>query len=499
MDQDAPSNCVAICLILSDEPIMSPLAVLAEPISSAARRPLMPSPALLTQFDRFGPRYTSYPTADRFVEAADAEQWGAHVADRAGGSMAHAGERPLSLYVHVPFCESLCYYCACNKIVTHNRERAATYLNDLDAEVATYQRLFERPPPVGALHLGGGTPTFFNDEQLAQLLAGLRKTFAFDARLDASIEVDPRTIDRQRLQALRQMGFTRVSFGVQDLDPRVQQAVHRVQGEDEIAATVADARALGFTSINVDLIYGLPMQTPERFARTLAVVAGWKVDRLALYAYAHMPTRFKPQRRIEATQLPSAEQRVTMLGDAIRILTGAGYEYIGMDHFALPTDSLARARRQGTLARDFQGYSVGPELDTLGLGVSSISRIGPMYSQNQRDWAAYRADLEQGRLPVMRGLVMTRDDLIRRAVIMALMCHGEVSIESIELAHLIRFSSYFAHELRELDEFERLDLLVREDGYLRVTEIGWYFVRAIAMVFDHYARQSQMLPRARLI
>jgi oxygen-independent coproporphyrinogen-3 oxidase len=447
------------------------------------------SPELLQRFDVPGPRYTSYPTADRFVEAFSGADHAGALAHRRSG--AFAGALPLSLYVHLPFCESLCYYCACNKIVTRQHGRAAPYLDYLEREVSLLLGHLGGGQAVSQLHLGGGTPTFLSDEELAQLMRMLRCHFGIAPGAECSIEVDPRTVDRRRLEHLAALGFNRLSFGVQDFEPAVQKAVHRIQPEEEVFALVEDARALGFESINVDLIYGLPKQTGASFERTLAKVARLRPDRIALYGYAHLPERFKPQRRIVDADLPGTIAKVGMLTQSLDAFMGAGYVYIGMDHFALPQDALAVAKRQGRLHRNFQGYSTQPDCDLIGLGVSAISRVGATFAQNAKTMDDYTDLLDQGRLPVVRGLALNRDDMIRRTVIMALMCQGEVMFESVELACLIRFRDYFQAELQSLQEYAALGLVVLDEQGIRVTESGWYLVRAIAMVFDRYLQADR--------
>ncbi|MCW5655937.1 oxygen-independent coproporphyrinogen III oxidase [Hydrogenophaga sp.] len=442
---------------------------------------------LLRRFDVPGPRYTSYPTADRFVEAFTERDYIQALGQRRAGSMA----LPLSLYVHIPFCESVCYYCACNKVITRHHERAAQYLRYLAREVELQVEYLGTGQSVSQLHLGGGTPTFLSDAELADLMSMLRRHFSFAPGGEYSVEVDPRTVTEERLRALAALGFNRLSFGVQDFDPAVQKAVHRVQPAEQVFALVEAARRIGFESVNVDLIYGLPLQTPESFQRTLAQVNQLRPDRIALYAYAHLPARFKPQRRIVAAELPSAGDKLAMLSASLDALMGAGYVYVGMDHFALPNDALAVAKRQGRLHRNFQGYSTQPDCDLIGLGVSAIGRIGATYSQNAKTLDEYRDLLDQGRLPIVRGLALTRDDLLRRAVIMALMCQGELLFESIELAHLIDFRRHFARELEVLDDLAAQGLVRVDDTGIHVTDTGWFLVRAIAMVFDKHLRVDQ--------
>lgn len=447
------------------------------------------SSELLRRYDVAGPRYTSYPTADRFVEAFTADDYARALQQRRSGAAALV--LPLSLYVHIPFCESLCYYCACNKIITKHHDRATEYLRYLSHEVDLHTAQLGAGQTVTQLHLGGGTPTFLNDTELRELMAMLRRSFTLAPGGEYSIEVDPRTIDVQRLDTLAELGFNRLSFGVQDFDPAVQKAVHRVQPAEQVFALVAAARERGFDSINVDLIYGLPQQTPESFERTLKQVTELRPDRIALYAYAHLPERFKPQRRIASAELPGAAAKVAMLSNSLATFMGAGYVYVGMDHFALPNDALAVAKRQGRLHRNFQGYSTQPDCDLIGLGVSSIGRIGATYSQNAKTLEEYYDAIDHGRFAVVRGLALSRDDLVRRAVIMALMCQGEVLFESIDLAYLIDFRSYFAAEMETLQGLVEQGLVTVDDSGIQVTANGWFFVRAVAMVFDRYLQADR--------
>ena len=458
------------------------------PESIAGEAGWAPSDALLRRFDLSGPRYTSYPTADRFVEAFGAGQYLQALAQRSGPGAAGAGlvggRLPLSVYVHIPFCESVCYYCACNKVITRHHERATEYLDALERELDLQLVALGRGQQVTQLHLGGGTPTFLSDAELERLMRMLRAGFEFVPGAEVSIEVDPRTVTVERLAHLADVGFNRLSFGVQDFDPAVQRAVHREQPFEQVAQLMHAARALRFESINADLIHGLPKQTPESLARTVAQMAELRPDRIALYAYAHLPQRFKPQRRIVAAELPSAADRVHMLSKAIAGFLAQGYVYIGMDHFALPDDALAVAKRQGRLHRNFQGYSTQPDCDLIGLGVSAISKVGATYSQNAKTLPEYYDSLRGGELPVVRGVALTREDLVRRSVIMALMCQGRLDFESIELAHLIDFRAHFAPELERLAELGKQGLVKLDTEGVELTPIGWYFVRAVAMVFD---------------
>ena len=449
------------------------------------------SAELLGRLDTPGPRYTSYPTADRFADTFGTLDHLRALRTRAAGHSGHAGAMPLSLYVHIPFCESVCYYCACNKIVTRHHERAAPYLDMLEAEIALTADALGARQTVTQLHLGGGSPTFLGDAELQRLMTMLQRAFALSADAEVSIEIDPRTVDAQRLRHLATLGFNRVSFGVQDVDPGVQAAVHRVQSIESVQRLLETSRELGFTSTNVDLIYGLPMQTAASFARTVAQVSALKPDRIALYAYAHLPRRFKPQRRIDAASLPAPSMKLAMLARAIQGFTENGYCYIGMDHFALPGDALAVARRQGRLHRNFQGYSTRPDCELIGLGVSAISRIGATYSQNAKTLADWQDAVSRGRFAVARGVALTPDDLLRRDVIMALMCQGRVAFDAVAHAHEVDFGRAFAAELRALEPFEQDGLFAVGPAAIDVTPLGWFAVRNIAMVFDRHLQDDR--------
>jgi oxygen-independent coproporphyrinogen III oxidase len=442
---------------------------------------------MLEKYDVAGPRYTSYPTADRFVDAFGVQDYQQALDKRRIGGMA----LPLSIYVHVPFCESLCFYCACNKIITKRHERGTEYLEYLRREMDLHLKHLGKGQTISQLHLGGGSPTFFNDEELTQFMDMIKRNFLLAPHGEYSIEIDPRTVDAKRLGHLAYLGFNRLSFGVQDFNAEVQKAVHRIQPAEQVFDLVGAARSLGFDSVNVDLIYGLPKQTPTSFARTLEQVAILRPERIALYAYAHLPQRFKPQRKIHAEDLPAAANKIEMLSIAISTFLSAGYVYVGMDHFALPTDPLAIAKRQGRLHRNFQGYSTQPDCDLIALGVSSIGRVGSTYSQNAKTLDEYYDHINQGKLPVVRGLALTSDDLVRRAVIMALMCQGELQFEAVELAYMIDFKQYFAAELVNLKASEKEGLVIVNDASIEVTSRGWFFVRGIAMHFDRYLQTDQ--------
>ncbi len=446
---------------------------------------LVLDPELLGRFDATGPRYTSYPTADRFTERFGADDYRSWLARR--GTLGPGGAwRALSLYVHVPFCEQLCYYCGCNKIVTRHHERVPRYLEALARETELVSQALTGSRRVEQLHLGGGTPTFLSIAELDTLLDGLRRHFEFSTHGDFGIEIDPRTVTPATIKSLAQLGFNRVSLGVQDFNPLVQKAINRIQSLEGTAQVIDAARHAQFKSINLDLIYGLPLQSRASFAATLDVVLKLRPDRIALYNYAHLPERFKPQRRIDRAQIPAPHDKLGIMCDAIERLVGAGYVLIGMDHFALPDDELARAQRKSRLHRNFQGYSTHPDCDLIGLGVSSIGKIGPTYAQSARDLETYYAAVESGRLPIIRGLVLDADDLVRRTVIVALMCQFGVSKESISSAYLIDFNTYFHEELGRLAALEELEMVEVTRDRIAVTPKGRLLVRAVAMAFDKY-------------
>ena len=450
---------------------------------------LVIDPVLIRKYDLAGPRYTSYPTADRFIEAFGEAEYRHWLGKRNIGGIQHA----LSLYVHLPFCDTICYYCACNKVVARDHGRSAKYIKYLARELSQAGALVGGQRRVSQLHFGGGTPTFLSTEELRSLAAAIRGEFDFDANAERSIEIDPRKLAPGRMQELASLGFNRISVGVQDFDAAVQQAVHRVQSEEETRRSIDEARANGFRSVNLDLIYGLPKQSLDSFDTTLERVLALDPDRIALYNYAHLPTVFKPQRRIREEDLPGPETKLQLLTLAIGRLTRAGYLYIGMDHFAKPGDELAVAQRQGRLQRNFQGYSTHPESDLLGFGISAIGRVGPTYSQNVKSLDEYYAALDAGRLPVWRGIELSADDLLRHAVIQALACHFQVSIESIELAHLVDFPRAFGPELEELKRLADDGLVEVNPDWIVVTPKGRLLVRAVCMVFDRYLRERRSM------
>lgn len=444
---------------------------------------------LIRKLNQLGPRYTSYPTADRFSDAFGIGEYLQAVA----GVRALGVRHPLSLYLHVPFCDTVCYYCACNKVVTKDRSKAATYLDYLKREIELQGKLFAGMNPVEQLHFGGGTPTYLSDQQMDDLMAHLRHWFQFapDEVGEYSIEVDPRTVTPQRIRTLRAQGFNRISLGVQDFDAVVQKAVNRIQPEAQTLAVIHAAREADFRSISIDLIYGLPKQNIITMAQTLGKVIAADPDRIAIYNYAHLPHLFKPQRRIAEEDLPSADTKLDMLFLCIKRLTEAGYVYIGMDHFAKPTDDLAVAQQQGRLHRNFQGYSTHAEADLISCGVSAISSVGATYSQNEKTLDSYYARLDNNELPIARGIKLSMDDFLRRIIIQMLMCHFELSISSIEMAYPVTFSSYFAAELEKLRILEADGLVKVDDQWLTVTLKGRLLIRNICMVFDRHLATKQ--------
>ncbi|HUL94930.1 MAG TPA: oxygen-independent coproporphyrinogen III oxidase [Usitatibacter sp.] len=439
---------------------------------------------LLRKYGGNGPRYTSYPTADRFVEAFDEAAYRHWLANRNVGGFS----RPLGLYVHVPFCDTICFYCACNKITTRDRARAHKYVRYVERELALVAGALGNDRKVAKMHWGGGTPTFLDDEDTAHLMHTLRAQFDFDPHAEIAIEIDPRKADARRVEALARLGFNRMSIGVQDFDRNVQVAVNRVQSLEETRNVLAAGRANGFRSINMDLIYGLPRQTVAGFCETLERVIECDPDRIALYSYAHLPSAFKPQRRILDADLPTPEVKLELMTTAIRRLGRAGYVYIGMDHFAKPDDELAVAQRQGRLTRDFQGYATGGDCDLVGLGISAIGKLGPTYCQNLKTLDEYYGALDRGSLPVLRGMQLSTDDLIRRAVIQSLACNFALAKESIQIAYLIDFDSYFRTELEDLKRLADDGLVTMDDEWILVTPAGRLLVRAVCMVFDKYLR-----------
>ena len=441
-------------------------------------------PQLLRRYDVPGPRYTSYPTAPQFSAGFGEAQ----LREVAAASNGDPIPRPISLYLHIPFCTSPCFYCGCNRIITRDKTRGEAYLTRLYREIALASSMFDRDREVEQLHFGGGSPNFLDPDQITEVVDVLRRHFSFarGSKMDCSSELDPRFITPAEVGQLGQAGFNRASLGVQDFDPVVQEAVNRIQGVEQTLGIIQACREHGFRSVNVDLIYGLPKQTLEGFARTLDITLEARPDRLAIYGYAHLPNLFKPQHRIHAEDLPSPEAKLDLLRLAIDKLGQAGYEYIGMDHFALPGDELARAQREGGLHRNFMGYTTHAESDLVGLGVSAISHIGASFSQNPRDLPSWEMAIDAGRLPVWRGMYMDEDDVIRADLIQALMCHGALDFRAFEQRHMIDFGAYFSESLARLKPLQDDGLVELDEGGLRATSRGRLLLRIIAMCFDRY-------------
>ncbi|MEZ5653398.1 MAG: oxygen-independent coproporphyrinogen III oxidase [Burkholderiaceae bacterium] len=460
------------------------------PVVGAIRPPAPPAAgdadALIRSLDMRAPRYTSYPTADRFVEAFGPGDYARHLGNR---GLTHIGG--LSLYLHVPFCESLCYYCGCNKVVTRRRDKVGPYLDMLATEADLVLEHLSGPRTVNQMHWGGGTPTYLSSDEIDQLMRRLRQRFEFAPGGEFAIEIDPRAVDAEKIAVLAEHGFNRASLGVQDFDIEVQRAVNRVQPIEVTRAALEQLRSMGFTSTNFDLIYGLPLQTPESFARTLEQVIAMRPERIALYNYAHLPSRFRAQRQINDADIPAPAVKLAIAEAALQALAQAGYIDIGMDHFALPDDEMALAQRAGTLHRNFQGYTAHPEGDLVALGVSGISRVGSCYAQNVRTLPEYADRLAQRELPILRGIELSRDDLMRRSIIMGLMCQGRVSIDSIEIANLVDFDTAFERELALLEPYVELGLVAVDDSWITITAPGRSAVRAIAAVFDRFFQSSE--------
>jgi len=453
------------------------------------------SEALIRRFDSSGPRYTSYPTADRFKAAYTEQSYTGYLAQRA----AAGANPPLSVYVHLPFCEKLCYFCACNKIITQDHGRSAEYLDYLEKEMALVGGHLGPDRKTAQLHLGGGTPTFLSAAELTRLMDGLRRHFEFTPDAELGVEIDPRTVNDATLAMLAGLGFNRTSFGIQDFDPAVQAAVNRIQPLDMVERALQASRNAGFQSVNTDLIYGLPKQSVASFDRTLDEVLRLSPDRIALYNYAHLPSRFKAQRLIHAADLPSAEERLQIFLLSTRRLLQAGYVYIGLDHFAKPDDELNKARLDKSLHRNFQGYTTRAELDMIGFGVSAIGKVGASYSASVRSLNAYYHALDEGRLPIERGFDLDADDLLRREVIMDLMCSMPLDFHALNRDHGIDFLRYFAPEIERLAPFSEAGLIELDETSLKVTPKGRLFVRGIGMVFDKYLAQPTVSTYSKLI
>lgn len=450
---------------------------------------------LIRRFDQSGPRYTSYPTADRFQQNYPASSYLSHLAQRAASSR----PAPLSVYVHLPFCESLCYFCGCNKIITQDHSRSAEYLDILFKEMDLLSPHLGSARQTVQLHLGGGTPTFLSAAELGALMDQIHRHFEFTPDAELGVEIDPRTVTPDSLAMLAGLGFNRTSFGVQDFDPQVQAAVNRIQPYDMVRTALQASRDNGFQSINADLIYGLPKQTLSSFSRTLDQLITLSPDRIALYNYAHLPDRFKSQRLINAADLPSADTRLQIFLMSVHRLLEAGYVYIGLDHFAKPDDELNRARLDRSLHRNFQGYTTRAACDLVGFGISAIGKVGDAYVQNHHSLNAYRAVLDRDELPTAKGFDLSPDDAIRREIIMTLMCSMPLDFAAFQARHGQSFETCFADELIRLRPYADAGLLTIDAQGMQVQPKGRVFVRAFAMVFDQYVRRPRVATYSKLI
>lgn len=450
---------------------------------------------LIRRYDMSGPRYTSYPTAVQFSEQFTERNY------RDCAERSNVSGKPLSLYFHIPFCDTVCFYCGCNKVVTRDRSRAGPYLKRVYKEIEMQSAMFDSNRKVDQLHWGGGTPTFISHDEMSALMDKTRKHFNLHSNDNGeySIEIDPREVKSETLVLLRKLGFNRMSLGVQDFDDKVQKAVNRIQPKEKTVAVFQEAKDLGFRSINFDLIYGLPHQTVTSFSNTLDQVIDIGPDRLSIFNYAHLPEMFKPQRRISESDLPSPQEKLEILGDTISKLTQAGYVYIGMDHFAKPDDELALAQRQGNLYRNFQGYSTHADCDLVAMGVTSIGKIANCYSQNQKTLDGYYKAIDSRNLAVVRGILLDEDDTLRRTVITELICHFRLEKDDIAKRYGIVFDDYFTQELRALVDMEQDGLIELGPEVLVIKPAGRLLIRNICMVFDRYLKQSQNKQFSRVI
>ncbi|WP_434526649.1 oxygen-independent coproporphyrinogen III oxidase [Photorhabdus asymbiotica] len=439
---------------------------------------------LIQKYNYSGPRYTSYPTALEFNQQYDNAAF--------MQAAVRYPERPLSLYIHIPFCHKLCYFCGCNKLITRQKHKVAQYLQVLEREIRERSKLFSGRK-VSQMHWGGGTPTYLDKDQISKLMGMLRDHFDFLPDAEISIEIDPREIELDVIDHLHHQGFNRLSMGVQDFNKEVQRLVNREQDEDFIFALVARACETGFNSTSIDLIYGLPKQTSESFAFTLERVLALAPDRMSIFNYAHLPNLFAAQRKIKAHDLPSAEQKLDILQQTIATLTGNGYQFIGMDHFARPDDELAVAQREGKLHRNFQGYTTQGDCDLLGIGVSAISLLGDSYSQNQKELKTYYVELEKQGHALWRGLTLSQDDCIRRDVIKALICNFRLNFADIEQQYRLNFTRYFAEDLQLLVPLAEDGLIKVNEKRIQVMPRGRLLIRNICMCFDIYLRHQVRL------
>jgi oxygen-independent coproporphyrinogen-3 oxidase len=445
---------------------------------------------LVRRYDVSGPRYTSYPTAASFTDEIDEEDFRRH----ARQSNEILVPRPISLYIHIPFCDTLCFYCGCNKIATKNRSLADGYLDYLEKEADMASALFDDDREVTQLHWGGGTPTFLTTEQTDRLMSIISAHWNLSTsdERDFSIEIDPRSTDAEGIEHLASLGFNRFSLGVQDVDQKVQKAVNRIQPEELTESIIKACRDTGAKSINVDLIYGLPFQSKETFSKTLDRVIEWLPDRLSIFNYAHMPEMFSAQQRINESDLPLASEKLDMFAMTVERLTEAGYVYIGLDHFARPDDELVKALHDGSLQRNFQGYTTHSDTDLVSLGVSAISSFYRLFTQNEKTLEAYYQRIDAGELPVARGVELELDDCIRREVIQQIMCRNELNFGELDEYCYCDSRPYFDDEIEQLESMEQDGLLKIEDRKISLTARGRFLARIIAKVFD---KASQKLTK----
>ncbi|MCX7989054.1 MAG: oxygen-independent coproporphyrinogen III oxidase [Aquificaceae bacterium] len=437
---------------------------------------------LIKKYDRPGPRYTSYPPATEFHEGVGEKDYIEKLLQ------SNLKASPLSLYLHIPFCESACWFCGCNVIISHRKDVTRRYLDYVYREIEMLGKYLDTSRPVVQLHWGGGTPNFLSNEEIRELSGRIRETFRVDPDAEVSVEIDPRYLSEGQLETLREVGFNRVSMGLQDLDPEVQKAINRVQTYQLMERVMKDLRSLGFKSVNIDLIYGLPYQTPEKFRKTIEQTIELQPDRVAVFNFAFVPWLKPLQRKIDPSTLPPPEDKLTILEMTIDMFQKAGYLFIGMDHFAKREDELAQAQREGTLWRNFQGYTTKKGVDLLGIGATSIGMLYDGYFQNYKTIRDYYLAIEGGRLPILRGYLLGDEDILRREVIMDLMCNFRCEFEKIERAFDIDFEEHFSQELEELTDMEREGLLKLEDRAIKVLPEGRLLIRNIAMVFDQYVR-----------
>lgn len=448
-------------------------------------------PQLIKRYDKAGPRYTSYPTAVQFNESYTVETY-KNFAEKSNQS-----DKALSLYFHIPFCDTVCFYCGCNKVVTKDRSKAAPYLERVHKEIAMQAELFDSSRKVDQLHWGGGTPTFISHNEMRELMAVTRQHFNLhdDDSGEYSIEIDPREVSRDSIKLLRELGFNRMSLGVQDFNPAVQKAVNRIQSREQTMAALTAAREENFKSISVDLIYGLPLQTVESFDSTLDELIDISPDRVSVFNYAHLPERFKPQRRINEHELPAPSAKLEIFKHCMEKLTNAGYVYIGMDHFAKPNDELTIAQQNGELYRNFQGYATHADCDLIGIGITSIGTIANSFAQNVRTMDEYYECIDKGQLAIFRGVEIDDDDLIRREVIMQLICHFNLKFSDIEKRFGINFKNYFASEMERYQVMVEDGLIEMDAESIEVTSKGRLLIRNICMVFDRYIKPDEKTER----